>query len=296
MKIMITGVNGFTGQHLFRILAGKGFEVHGISRGPVRFALPERGFYHPVELTNVRTVIDCFDLVKPDVVIHTAAMSKPDECHQNPQACLLQNVEATRHLLEASRPHPVHFIYFSTDFIFGEHGPHSEDDLPAPLNFYGESKWKAEQLVEASGITATIVRPVFIYGNQYPGMRPSFIQWVKQQLQAGKPIQVVTDQLRTPTYVNDLAMGLQQIITYQRQGVYHLAGKDIVSPCEMAFAVADVWGLDATLIEPVTADVFPEPVRRAKQSGLQIQKAVRELSYQPLSFREALQEIHAAEA
>lgn len=289
MKIIVTGANGFTGQHLCITLAGKGFEVHAVARGPQRIAVHKGITYHNVELTSVRSVLRVFEQVSPDVVIHTAAMSKPDECDKNRVSCLMHNVEATRYLVEASRHFPVHFIHFSTDFIFGENGPHREDDPPAPLNFYGESKLMAEQLVADSGLIYTIVRPVFIYGPVWEGMRPSFIHWVKNKLEAGETIQVVTDQLRTPTYVYDLCAGVEQILMFRKQGIYHLAGKDILSPYDMAVTVAKVLDLNQQLIIPVTSELFPEPVRRAKKSGLMIHKAIQEFGYAPHSFDEAVQ-------
>lgn len=288
MKIIVTGANGFTGQHLCITLANKGFEVHALGRGPQRIAVHNQVTYHKVELTSVRSVLRVFELVSPDVVIHTAAMSKPDECDQNRDSCLLNNVEATRYLLEASRHFPTHFIHLSTDFIFGENGPHSESDNPAPLNFYGESKLMAEKLVQESGVFNTIVRPVFIYGPVWEGLRPSFIHWVKNKLQAGDTIKVVTDQQRTPTYVYDLCRGIEQVLMFKKQGVYHLAGKDILSPYDMALTVAKLEGLNPSLITPVTSAEFPEPVQRAKRSGLKIDKAMAELNYAPLSFEDAV--------
>lgn len=288
MKIMVTGANGFTAQHLCITLVNKGFEVHALGRGPQRIAVHNQLIYHHAELTNVRSVLELFELVSPDVVIHTAAMSKPDECDRNRDACLKNNVEVTRYLLEASRYFPVHFIHLSTDFIFGENGPHCEDDQPAPLNFYGESKLMSEKLVQESEIIHTIVRPVFIYGPVWEGMRPSFIHWVKNKLEANESIKVVTDQQRTPTYVYDLCKGIEQILMFKKQGVYHLAGKDILSPYDMAVTVAKLLGYDAKLIIPVTSAEFPEPVRRAKRSGLRIEKAIAELDYAPHSFEEAL--------
>ncbi len=289
MKILVTGANGFTGQHLCITLVHKGFEVHALGRGPQRIAVHNQLTYHPVELTSVRSVLDVFEKVGPDVVIHTAAMSKPDECDRNRDAAIKNNVDATRYLLEASRHFPIHFIHLSTDFIFGENGPHAEDEQPAPLNFYGETKLMAEKLVQDSGLSATIVRPVFIYGKIWEGMRPSFIHWVKQKLEGGETIQVVTDQQRTPTYVDDLCAGILKILMFRKQGVYHLAGKDILSPYEMAVTVAKVLDLNPQLIIPVTSATFPEPVMRAKKSGLQIHKAIQELGYAPHSFEEAVQ-------
>jgi dTDP-4-dehydrorhamnose reductase len=217
-------------------------------------------------------------------------MSKPDECAANPELCTANNIQATQYLLEAAtKVGSQHFVYLSTDFIFGENGPHAEEDAPAPLNLYGASKLDAEALVNASSINSTIVRPVFMYGPVWENLRPSFIQWVASKLKNGEPIKVVTDQARTPTYIGDLCWGIQKIINDQVSGVFHLAGKDIVSPYDMAVAVAKQLNLPLGLIEPVTASTFPEPVKRAQRSGLKIDKAVNELGYAPHSFAAALQ-------
>jgi len=243
--------------------------------------------YESIDLTD-RVAIESILLKhQPDVIIHNAAMSKPDECNNDKEACIQHNVKATEYLLQYCLPKS-HFVYISTDFVFGEDGPHSEDDVKGPLNFYGESKLQAERLVEQRTGLNTIVRPVFIYGEVLTGMRPSFLHWVKNNLEQGKQIKVVSDQQRTPTYAMDICKGIATIIRQKESGSFHLAGKDIVSPYDMAITVATVLGLDKNLIENVTSTTFPEPVKRAKKSGLTIDKAQRILQYHPVSFEEGV--------
>lgn len=288
MDILITGANGFLGQHLTAFLAGNGFSVMAVSRGQRRIPEKINIIYQAAELTNVNNLRNLFENFRPAVIIHTAAMSKPDECGAMKEQCLLNNVEATRHLVQLAKEQQAHFIHISTDFIFGENGPHAEEDTPDPLNFYGQSKLMAEELVMDSGIPFTIIRPVFIYGKIWNGMRPSFLHWVKQNLDRGKKIKAVTDQVRTPTYADDICRGIETVVRKKITGKYHLAGKDIVSPYQMALTVAGTLQLDQSLIEPVTADTFPETVTRAKKSGLLIGKAQKELGYEPVSFAEGV--------
>jgi dTDP-4-dehydrorhamnose reductase len=286
-NVLITGGNGFMGQHLCVYLIAHGYNVlatgRGVSRIPFQFGVK----YIPADLTDKTAILQISTTFQPDFIVHTAAMSKPDECHNNRSACLLQNVEATANLLQTFPK--AHFIYVSTDFVFGENGPHSETDATGPLNFYGESKLMAEQLVPNSGVVHTIMRPVFMYGKVWDGLRPSFLHWVKHNLEQQKPIKVVSDQLRTPTFIDDISAGVEAIIQQEQQGIYHLAGKDIVSPYQMAITTAQVLDLDVSLIQQVTADTFPEPVKRAKKSGLKIDKAIADLGYQPHSFEEGVQ-------
>lgn len=290
MKVLVTGANGFTGQHLVKTLVAKGFEVIATSRNASKLPSYNNLTYYNCELTDVRNVENLFDLTRPTAVIHTAAMSKPDECAANPGLCTANNIIATQYLLDgATKVGTNHFVYLSSDFIFGENGPHAEDDIPSPLNLYGASKLEAEALVNAAAIKTTIVRPVFMYGPVWENLRPSFIQWVAGKLNNGTCIKVVTDQARTPTYIGDLCWGIQKIIQDEVTGVFHLAGKDIISPYDMAVAVAKHLNLPLGLIEPVTASTFPEPVKRAQRSGLKIDKAVHELGYAPHAFVDALQ-------
>lgn len=287
MKVFITGANGFLGQHLSLYMHKNKYDVYASSRGVNK--IPNREIaYFQLELTDKQSILALVRTIKPDVIIHTAAMSKPDECHLNPETCLLNNVTATEYLLEAAKQVSARFIYVSTDFIFGEGGPHSESSVPNPLNFYGESKLRAEKIVRASGLKQNIIRPVFIYGAHWEGMRPSFIQWVKHHLESQKSIKVVTDQKRTPTYVNDICNGIDLLLKMDTDESFHFAGSDIISPYEMAIIIARIAGLNAGLIEPVTADVFPEIVRRSRDSGLKIEKARAILGYHPHSFEEAV--------
>ena len=288
MKILITGANGFLAQHLCLFLADKGFQVIAVSRGERNIPSNEQISYYNLELTNVSLVGDFVKYHQPDVIIHAAAMSKPDDCNNNKDECILQNVTVTEQLVNFANDIQAHFIYISTDFIFGEDGPHAEDNEPDPLNFYGASKLLAEKSVTNNLKNYTIVRPVFIYGATWNGIRSSFIQWVQNSLEAGKAIKVVSDQLRTPTFVLDICWGILQIIERKKYGVYHLAGKDICSPYDMAVTVAKVLKLNCNLILEVTSDTFPEPVRRAKKSGLKIDKAIAELNYQPHSFEDGV--------
>ncbi len=289
-KILITGANGFLGQHLSVFLQHAGYKVFATSKSAAAPYLQLHQMpFASCELTNANDVLQLVEQVKPDVIIHCAARSKPDDCEANQELCLQDNLETTRHLLQAAEQnHVQQFIYMSTDFVFGHDGPHAETDEPNPINFYGESKWRAEQAVQASKINGCIVRPVFIYGPRFAGMRNCFVQMITDNLQAGKSLQIVNDQQRTPTYVFDLCKGMQSIVEKNAGGIFHLAGKNILSPYEMACMIADEAGLDKSLIQSVTADTFVELAKRPVKSGLKIDKAKRELNFNPIEYAEGV--------
>ncbi|MFC4230911.1 SDR family oxidoreductase [Parasediminibacterium paludis] len=288
MKILITGSNGFLGQHLCLSLANKGFEVIATSRGICKIEPLGQIKYQAVDVTKKTEIENALAFYQPDVIIHNAAMSKPDDCLNNQDDCILQNVTATENLVEAAKSLNSYVIYVSTDFVFGDNGPHHETASKCPLNFYGKSKLMAEEIVRQSGLKSVIMRPVFIYGKQLPNMKGTFLHWVKNSLSNGQKIKVVNDQHRTPTYVNDICDGLIVMIEKQVIGDFHLAGIDLLTPYQMAIILANTLQLDASLITPVTSETFTEPVQRAKHGGLKIDKAIRELDYQPVSFEEGV--------
>src|SRR5690242_17803395 len=145
MKIFVTGANGFLGQHLTLYLLCKGYDVIASGRGQCRILQQNSFQYFSLDITNANAVTATISAIQPDVIIHAAAMSKPDECDRNREACYLNNVSATKFLLNACEAFQPHFIYISSDFIFGENGPHAEDDDAVPLNYYGETKLQSEK-------------------------------------------------------------------------------------------------------------------------------------------------------
>ncbi len=288
MKIMITGANGFLGQHLCRFLENS-HTIFATGRGEKRVSFPGVR-YLAADITDPSSLQQLLLDTEAEVIIHAAAMSRPDECDTNRMLCDDVNINGTKHLVDAAKhlTHQPHFIYISTDFVFGDGGPHDENAVPSPLNYYGESKLKAEKVVEQSGLQYTIVRPVFMYGETWEGMRPTFLHWVKESLEIGKRIKVVSDQVRTPTYVGDICKGIATAIEQRATGLYHLSGEERLTPYDMAVHFAKFAGLNASLIEPVTEETFKEPVQRAKQGGLRIEMAKRQLGFAPVIFEEGL--------
>lgn len=288
MKIFITGANGFLGQHLVTFLANLNYEVIASGRNNSVFTNYPTIQYVNLELTNEQAVNIVLQRFQPHFIIHAAAMSKPNECEVEKEKCILNNVTSTEYVVKAANAVGAKVIYISTDFVFGEGGPHAETDVPAPLNFYGKSKLLAEQIVQSNSSDSVIMRPVFIYGPLQPRMKPTFLHWVKNNLSEGKKIKVVSDQFRIPTYVTDLCKGIAAMIQKNVIGIYHLAGSEIISPYQMAVTVAEILKLDKNLIENVTSETFHEAVVRAKKSGLIIAKAQLELGYEPITFVEGV--------
>ena len=308
MKILITGANGFLGYYLTKQLSEKGYEVIATGRDDCRLPFIENEFFHyeSMDFTYPFAVHDVFKKYKPEVVVHAGAMSKVDECELNQWQAYVANVEGTVTLLLNAEEQKSFFVFVSTDFIFdGEkarlndsrpngssggavgQGLYKEDDIPNPVNFYGKTKLEAEVAVKEYEFDWAIVRTILVYGKPTTG-KGNLLTVVKEKLEKGEEYCVVDDQLRTPTFVEDLAAGIISVIERKAKGVYHLSGDDILTPYEMACKVADHLKLNKSLIKKVTAAEFSQPAKRPPKTGFVIEKSRKKLGFHPVSFEEGL--------
>ena len=287
--ILITGANGFLGQYLSKLLI-KDYKVIATGRGEDRNHVRSVNYlYETLDFTDPEQVNTVLQQHQPGIIIHAAAISKPDECETNRDMAFTNNVKATAYLLENASIFRSHFIFLSTDFVFdGIKGMYKETDEPQnPVNYYGETKLLAEKLVKAYAYDWTIVRTVLVYGK--PGLsRQNILTSSAASLQSGKSLKIFDDQMRTPTYVEDLALAIKTMADKKATGIYHISGQDILTPYQMVVAAADYLGLDQSLIEPVQQDHFDQPAKRPAKTGFDISKAERELNYKPISFADGL--------
>jgi dTDP-4-dehydrorhamnose reductase len=289
MRILVTGANGLLGQKLVGLLQ-KDNSIHLIATAKSQL-IPKltRGEFHSLDVTNVREVDDVISSVQPDVVINTAAMTQVDECELNHEICWKANVSSVQNLVNACVKKDIHLIQLSTDFIFdGTYGPLDENAIPNPISYYGSSKLAAEELIMKSPVSWCIIRTVLVYGVAEGLNRTNIITWVKKSLEDNKTIRVVTDQWRTPTLAEDLALGCYLAAKKKAKGIYNISGKDFLNPYQMAIKTAEYFNLNKALIVEADAGNFSQPARRPPKTGFVVDKAIRDLGYKPHSFDEGL--------
>ncbi len=290
MKILVTGSNGLLGQKLVHKLStDPEVKLIATARGDNRLKKANGYLYRPLDITNEAEVAQTIAEVKPDVVINTAAMTNVDACEADKEGCDKLNVDAVQYIVDACVKHKVHLVHLSTDFIFdGEDGPYTEDAEPNPLSYYGESKLKAEKIVEGSNVKAAILRTVLVYGIAEDMSRSNIVLWAKGALEKGKEINVVDDQFRSPTLAEDLADGCILAAKQKATGVYNISGKDQMSVIELVRAVADHWKLDKSIILPISSTTLNQAAKRPPVTGFILDKAIKQLGYKPHSFSEGL--------
>lgn len=295
MKILLTGANGFLGYYLTKQLLDRNYGVVATGKGKCRlpFADHKNFQYVSMDFTDPFAVHDVFEKYSPQVVVHAGALSKVDECEQNQWEAYQANVEGTVTLLINAEAHHSFFIFISTDFIFdGKMGMYKEEDTPGPVNFYGKTKLEAEEAVQEYEYDWAILRTILVYGKPHSS-KDNILTNVKKKLEKGEECKIVNDQLRTPTYVEDLAAAIISVIEKKATGVYHIGGTDILTPYQMACAVAVHLGLDKLLIKEASEANFSQPAKRPLKTGFIIDKAKKKLGYSPISFAEGLQKTFA---
>ncbi|MCL9967946.1 MAG: NAD(P)-dependent oxidoreductase [Aquirufa antheringensis] len=289
-RLLITGSNGLLGQKLVELLRKQAnVDLIATARGVNRLPVTDGYTYASLDITVQEEVNAVFDQFKPEIVIHTAAMTNVDTCETDQEGCDLLNVDAVAFIIQACEKHNSYLCHLSTDFIFdGAAGPYTEEGIANPISYYGESKLKAEQLLLASSIRWSIARTVLVYGIVPDMSRSNIVLWVKKSLEEGKTIQVVTDQFRTPTLAEDLAIGCWLLAKDEVEGIFNISGSDFLTPYEMAVMTADYYGLDKSLLQKADSSTFQQTAKRPARTGFVLDKAKKVLGYAPRTFQEGI--------
>lgn len=291
-KVLIIGANGFTGRRILNDLSmDLSYEVTGCSLH--QDICPGSGTYRFIstDICNENEVKRLFTEIAPEVVINTSALSVPDYCETHHEEADAINIAAVARLAEYCRTYNCRFIHLSTDFVFkGDTSClYTEENIPSPVNYYGYTKLEGEKRIASICTDYAIARVVVVYGTALPGQHGNIIQLVANRLRNHEKIAVVSDQWRTPTYVGDVSKGVISLITHPHNGIYHICGKDCMTIAEMAYRVAKILNLDSSLIQTVTTEEAGEKTPRPRFSGLDIEKASRELGYHPYSLDEGIE-------
>lgn len=289
--ILTTGSNGLLGQKLTaKILSENTVKLVATSKGQNRFPVREGYTYAEMDILNSDQVKKVIEKYRPDAIVHTAAMTNVDTCHEQRALAHALNVTAVQTLVSICEKHHIQFVHLSTDFVFdGADGPYNEDAVPNPVSYYGETKLEGEELIKKSTAHWVILRTILVYGIVADLSRSNIVLWAKSALEKGNPLNIVNDQWRMPTLAEDLADACMLSVERGASGVYHISGKDMMSISQLVARVADFWKLDKSLIHEVSAATLNQAAKRPLKTGFILDKAMTELNYEPHSFEEGLE-------
>lgn len=265
-KILGTGLNGLVGTRIIELLQSK-YEFENISRST------------GVDITNKAQVDKAISSSRASTVLHLTAKTDVDGCEQdkekdiviaksigsgqelfeNTDTAWAINVVGTQNVVDACKKTNKKLIYFSTDFVFdGKHTPdggYQEEDEPNPINWYGLTKYKGEEIVLNSGIPFAIIRLAYPFG--YPFIKKKdFVQAILSRLQKGEPVSGITDHIFVPTFIDDIAQVIDRIISSKAVGVFHTVGSQALTPYDASILISKTFDLRESLIQKTTREVY----------------------------------------
>jgi len=232
-KCLITGASGFLGSQLC-IQASEKYKVFATSQS--RRVDHKSSVYGKCDLTSYSDLVSMIDQVKPDIVYHLAAMSKPNDCAENPEYSLKINCEASVNLAGICADRGIKLVFTSTDLVFdGENAPYSEDDSVNPISHYAEHKIMAEEGILDKSEDALVCRMPVMFGK-------SSIMGMMNTLDEGKKLNLFEDEFRTP--LSNVNASEALISSASQKDILHLGGKQRVSRLEMGARAALILGRD----------------------------------------------------
>lgn len=274
MRIALTGSDGQLGRAFQDVAREAGVEVVALRHGEGAGRL---------DLTRPATVMDAVAESGADWVLHAAAMTDVDGCERNPALAHAVNALGSQAVARAAKTVGARLVVVSTDYVYdGTKGPYRESDTPNPVSEYGRSKLEGERLAQAVLPACVVARTSVVFGPH----KKNFVTWLLGELRAGRGVRIVRDQRVNPTFAYDLAEQVLALMRADARGVYHTAGASSLSRLEMAYAIADHFGLDRGLITPIASSDLTWVARRPMDATLDVTKLSQ--LHRPLAFTQAI--------
>lgn len=287
-RILITGGTGLLGQALLKT-APDGVELFGTYLPGNPPPAPMPCSFYPLDVRGLAQVAQVFEQVRPDWVIHTASIGSVDYAEQHREEAWTVNIGGTQNVGQMCRRHKARLIFISSNAVFdGERPLYSEAAPVNPINHYGRLKVEGEQWVQSSGVENAIVRPILMYGWHLPTERGNWVTTWIRMLSQGQRVKVVNDTRSKPLFARNCAEAIWAVVAQNRTGVYHVAGADHITLYDLALKVAEIFGLDASLIDPVPSSYFPEIAPRPRDTSFDTSKMEKELGVRPWGVQDGL--------
>jgi dTDP-4-dehydrorhamnose reductase len=286
-KILVTGKDGQLGNEL-QIAASLfiGYEF-------IYTDIPE------LDITNTRLVDDFFAEHKPAVCINAAAYTAVDKAETEKEIALKVNAEAVKNLAEACRRFDARFIHVSTDYVFDglATAPYKENDQTNPVNYYGYTKLKGEQFALVECPSTVVIRTSWVYST----FGNNFVKTMLRLMKERESINVVSDQLGSPTYAADLAKAILDIVKStenglgDKAGVYHYSNAGIISWYDFAIAIKELSGSNCK-VNAIPTSAYPTPAKRPAYSAFEKTKIEQTFEVSIPVWRDSLKEFFSKSA
>lgn len=276
-NILITGKNGQLGNEI-QVLAS---------------SYPSYNFLYTdideLDITNNQLVLDFFNEHKPVICINAAAYTAVDKAETEKELAFKVNAEAVKILAQACSKFNTKFIHVSTDYVFNGQAtrPYKEDDPTDPVNYYGYTKLKSEEFARAECPSAIIIRTSWVYSTYGNNFVKTMLRLMKER----ESINVVNDQVGSPTYAADLAEVILQIATLKhdrKEGIYHYSNEGVISWFDFAVAIKEISG-SSCRVNPIPTSAYPSPAKRPAYSAFDKEKITEVFGIELQDWRKSLE-------
>ncbi|HKJ44225.1 MAG TPA: dTDP-4-dehydrorhamnose reductase [Balneolales bacterium] len=275
---LITGAKGQLGSEWVRELNKRESDFHAYGSDELDIT----------DINNLETIIG---RIKPDIIINTAAYTKVDQAEDEPERAIGVNGEGVENLAKISEKYGTRLVHYSTDYVFPGTmkdkftypGGYSEEQPTNPINAYGKSKLRGEQVIKQIMSDYLIIRIAWLCGS----FGHNFIKTILRLGREKKELKVVNDQYGSPTYTNNVVLNTIALLNANRFGLFHLTSNGLITWFELANEIMNMTGLDTNII-PVTSDEFPAKAKRPKFSKLNTNKIGAVPGVQLIDWKEGL--------
>ena len=283
-RLLIIGCSGLLGSRLSSI-AKDAFEVFGTYNSHEM----EAKNTFKLDVTNREGTFKLIDKVKPDCVVDTHSLNNLDYCEAHIDESWRVNVDGSRNVAEACKNFGSKYVFLSTDDVFdGRKLRYTEKDKPHPLNYYAKTKLIVEYMLGALDMNYIVARTSVLYG--VGGMNKiNFAVWLINKLRNKEKVRIVNDQRNNPTLADNLAEFLLRLYQKDENGVFHITGKECLSRYDFAMEIARTFGLNKSLITPITTPELNQIAKRPESVNMSTEKAERVANMRTLTVKEGLQ-------
>ena len=291
MKILLLGHKGMLGSDLLLRLSSE-HEVIGMDKEEINIVSPD-------ECKNA------INETAPEIVINAAAYTNVDACEKDRAGCFAVNAEAVKNICEACRKSAIRIVHFSTDYVFDGKAkkPYKEENLCNPINIYGESKLAGEKYLQSFSDNYLLIRTSWLYGLKGNNFVKAILEKAKAKTYIAdtmekanakptKPsiLEVVDDQIGSPTYTKDLAAAVALLIEKNAQGIYHVTNRGNCTWHQFAERILKEAGFDKIEVKPIKSIQLKRPADRPSYSVLSKEKFIQTTGKSMQPWQLALQD------
>lgn len=275
-KILVTGATGQLGSEL-KVLAP--------SYSQFEWVFADRSL---LDLSDLETISNVLDQIQPQIILNCAAYTAVDKAELETELADILNHQAVAVIAQWTATHDCRLVHISTDYVFDGNSsmPLTEEAATGPINVYGQTKLAGEQACLRENPNAIIIRTSWVYSS----FGANFVKTMRKLMQERDSLNVVNDQIGSPTYAADLAQAMMTIITHSnwQAGIYNYSNEGEISWYEFAVAIQEIGGFECTVTGIPTTE-YPTPAQRPHYSLLDKSKIATTFGVVVPGYRKSLE-------